>query len=52
MMAKHKKSFRERKSFKGKGLHVSVERCTARWVTWRAAEVNKEDKEREGEREG
>lgn len=34
---------------KGKGLNVSVDRCTAGLGTWRAAEVNKEDKERERE---
>lgn len=38
------KSFRK----EGKRLNVDVQRCAARWVTWRAAEVNEEDKEREG----
>lgn len=32
-------------------MNVSVDRCTAGPGTWRAAEVNKEDKERERERE-
>lgn len=50
-MAKYKK-FQKINSLKGEGLNVTVERCTAGWVTWRAAKVNKEDKEREGGRGG
>lgn len=45
-MAKHKNKNKIKLTFKGKGLIMSIDRCTAGRGTWRAAEVNKEDKER------
>lgn len=37
-------------TFKGKELNVSIERYTAEQGTWRAAEADKQDRERERER--
>ncbi len=54
MTAKHKKLWQNKiyRRSRVKGLHVGIERCTAEQGVWRAAEVNKEDKEkREVERE-